>query len=880
RLQSKKGLVRFFRRSKEWVYYTAHGVDSDLVSREAFKNTSAISFHGGLPSITISVKLFSSLAPALLAKNLCIEVWEQEAGSNNRWTRRLSASPGNVEALMADILSGDWEGRQDEDAASGTAVLMSAFCTAGGAVGVAYANTAFRNLGLLELADISDLEGVVVQIGARECLFEEHGPQIPELEQVMARCDVLCTPKSPKAFKGTKDGAIKDLAQLCRVDGVGGGGAPATSLGGPAVTSGESGETAHVAAARGMTLALTALTGLLRHLELQDSSNNATFSLTIADELRKYMHYDAAASKAMDVFPSQARFQLAAALGHGGNGGSDLSLFSILNQNVSTMGSRLLRRWLQHPLVDLLEINLRQSMVETLCSEKALLDTLRKGSGMLRGIPDLDKIMQRFLRQPMQGVTLSTLVGIYRAVMRLSAIGDAMDRTIEAANEDRTEAESGPALIRRRIITPLQQAVSDLSKFQSLCEEVVDLEHLRESRGRQVRVRPSFHVELQRLGKELASTSVEMNGILRDVEKASKAPGGKIKLEFNAVHSHHLRVTKKDQALVGKCKAALTLSVQKAGVLFTTDSLRAVDARATRLKEQYEDVQSKIVAQALKIASTYAPVLSSAAKIISELDVLMSMAVCIHLWDWVRPKLLPVGSQVIDIKGLRHPSVEAARGSGLFIPNDIKVANESRLAFVTGPNMAGKSTFIRSAGIACLLAQIGSFVPAEEATMAVVDRICCRVGASDNQLRGVSTFMAEMLETTAILKKVSRRTLVIVDELGRGTSTCDGFGIAWAVADRLLSSGALCLFATHFHELTSMEQEKGGQGIQNLHARHNSCINISVSTETALPFTRQVTQGSCDRSFGIHVARIADFPAHVVSEAESLAKALERGQPL
>ncbi|CAM9130489.1 unnamed protein product, partial [Hapterophycus canaliculatus] len=593
-VQSKKGLVRFFRRSKEWVYYTAHGVDSDLVSREAFKNTSAISFQGGLPSITISVKVFSSLAPALLAKNLCIEVWEQEAGSNNRWTRRLSASPGNVEALMADLVSGDGEGKQDEDAASGMAVLLSAFCTAGGAMGVAYANTAFRSLGLLELADMSDLEGVVVQIGARECIFEEQGPHVAEVEQVMARCDVLCTPKPSKAFKGSKDEAIKDLAQLCRVDGVGGGGGgggDAASFGGPNAASEESAETAHVAAARGMTLALAALAGLLRHLELQDSSNHGTFSLTIADELRKYMHYDAAASKAMDVFPSQTRFQIAAALGHGGNGGSDLSLFSILNQNVTSMGSRLLRRWLQHPLVDLQDIKLRQSMVETMCSEKALLDTLRKGSGMLRGMPDLDKIMQRFLRQPMQSGTLSTLVAVYRAVMRLSAIADAMDDAIEAAAEDGNKEESGPMLLRRRIISPLQQAVADLSKFQSLCEEVVDLEHLRESRGRQVRVRPSFHTELQRLGKELADTSEEMNDILRDVEKASKAPAGKIKLEVNAVHSHHLRVTKKDQALVGKCKSALTLSVQKAGVLFTTDRLRAVDARATRLKEQYEDVQ-------------------------------------------------------------------------------------------------------------------------------------------------------------------------------------------------------------------------------------------------------------------------------------------------
>ncbi|CAM9231946.1 unnamed protein product, partial [Pylaiella littoralis] len=874
-LETIGGLVRFFRRSKEWVHYTVHGLDTDLVSREAFRNTSAVSSQSGLPSLTISVKVFSSLVPALLANNLRIEVWEQKPGSNTRWTKRLSASPGNVEAIMADISSGEGEGQHGEDAASGAAVMMSTYATGSGDVGVAYVNTAFRNLGLLEF-QLADLEGVVVQIGARECIMEEQMPSQQMVEEVMARCNVLCTTKSLKNFKGSKEGVVKDLAALVRVDGVvgEGDGAATAALRGASMAGGETAETHHVVAARGMALALTALQGLFQHLALlEDSSNKGTFSLTI-DELRKYMQYDAAASKAMGVFPSPSRFQLAAALGHGDAGGLDFSLFSILNKTRTSMGSRLLRRWLQHPLVDVQEINLRQSMIETICSEKALMDTLQKGSGMLRGLPDLDKIMQRFLRTPIRA-TLATLLGVYRAVMRLSSIAGALDDAIEGSDEDGNDRESGPLLLRKRIISPLQKVVSDLSKFQSLCEEVIDLDHLQESAGKQVRVRPQFHTELQRLGQELSHASRDMMDVVEDVEKDSKAPAGRIKLEFNAVHSNHLRVTKKDQALVGKCKAALTLSVQKAGVLFTTDKLRSIDARATRLKEQYADVQSQIVLQALTVAGTYAPVLSSAAKIVAEMDVLLSLSVCVHDWDWVRPRLLPLGKQIIDIKELRHPSVEAARGSGLFIPNDIEMGNDSRLAIVTGPNMAGKSTFIRSVGIACLLAQIGSFVPASKATMAVTDRICARVGASDNQLRGVSTFMAEMLETTAILKKANRQSLVIVDELGRGTSTRDGFGIAWAVADRLRSSGALCLFATHFHELTTIEQEMGGKGVQNLH--------VTAEADPAsnkLTMLYKVTQGSCDRSFGIHVARIANFPAHVVSEAESLATALENGEPL
>ncbi|CAM9431775.1 unnamed protein product, partial [Ascophyllum nodosum] len=900
-LESTPGLIRFFRRSKEWLYYTCHGTDADFVGREAFKSSTVVSSQGGLPSVSISVKIFSSLVPVLLERNLRIEVWEQEPGSTTRWRLRRAASPGDVEALMADISPGDGEAQPEEDATSSMAVMMSAVATAGGGVGVAYVNTAFRTMGLLQFQDsneLADLEGVVIQVGARECLLADQGPFRKKIEEVMGRSDVLCTQKPHKFFKGGEDEIIKDLADLTGLGGVDG---AASFVRGADGLSGKDSETRHLAAGRGMTLALSALRCLVRHLGLvEDSANHGTFSLVI-DELRKYMHYDAAASKAMGVFPSRTRFRLAAALGHGdpGSNTSDFSLFSILNRTCTAMGSRRLKgqvvarccnaySWLQHPLVDLKAINQRQAMVQTLCNEKALVDTLQKGHGMLRGMPDLDKIVQRFLRKPVR-VTLATLLGVYRAVMRLASVAAALSGAIDGSNthDKSTEDLDGSLLLRKFYVSPLQQAVSDLSKFQSLCEEVIDLEHMRESGGKQIRVRQSFHEDLERLGQDLDRARSSMVEVLREVEKEAKAGAGKIKLEFSAVHSNHLRVTKKDQGLVGKCKAALTLSVQKAGVLFTTDRLRSVDARATRLKSQYEDVQSKIVDQAITVAATYAPVLSSAAKVISEIDVLVALAVCAHTWDWCRPTLLPVGSQVIKMKELRHPSVEASRGSSNFIPNDVELTHDGRLAIVTGPNMAGKSTFIRSVGIACLLAQIGSFVPAAKASMNVVDRICARVGASDNQLRGVSTFMAEMLETVAILRRVDRRSLVIVDELGRGTSTCDGFGIAWAVADRLTSSGCLCLFATHFHELTALERydkEKDKEnGVQNLHVMAEADPDSNKLTMLYKASSRcflGVTRGSCDRSFGIHVARIANFPAHVVAEAERLAVALEKGEHL
>jgi DNA mismatch repair protein MSH2 len=294
---------------------------------------------------------------------------------------------------------------------------------------------------------------------------------------------------------------------------------------------------------------------------------------------------------------------------------------------------------------------------------------------------------------------------------------------------------------------------------------------------------------------------------------------------------------------------------------------------ADRLKEidsAYAIKSRAIVAEACGVAASYVPVLEAAAAHVAELDAFASMAaaaVAAPGGAWVQPTLTAAGEGDVDVAAGRHPVLEQQEGV-LFIANDYALRRrDSRFQIVTGPNMGGKSTYIRTLGVLSVMAQMGSFVPADAASLPVFDCICARVGAGDTAVKGVSTFMAEMSEAAAILSVATPASLVIVDELGRGTSTYDGFGLAWAISEHLAGATAcMTLFATHFHELTALEKTQ--PGVVNRHV-------TADTTADKITMLYALKDGPCEASFGIHVAELAAFPAGVIAAARAKAAQLE-----
>lgn len=377
--------------------------------------------------------------------------------------------------------------------------------------------------------------------------------------------------------------------------------------------------------------------------------------------------------------------------------------------------------------------------------------------------------------------------------------------------------------------------------------------------------REGYHQDLDELITLSEHGEQAMQNLAQQEREKNDLP--RLKLGFNRVFGYFLELSKaeQDKAPDSFIRRQTLANSER----YITAELKALEDKLMSATEKRKNLEYRLFQELREQICAKSSRITKMAGILAHLDLWQGLAQTARLYKWVRPTLHN-GPEIL-IKAGRHPVVERAQGSENYIPNDLVLDGQTKMLLITGPNMAGKSTILRQTALICILAQLGAYVPAQEANIGICDRVFSRVGASDNLAQGQSTFMVEMTETARILRQSTRRSLVILDEIGRGTSTYDGLSLAWAVIENLLKrqGGVRTLFATHYHELTRLEQQM--TGIRN--------ANIAIREwKDEIIFLRRLVPGPADRSYGIEVAKLAGIPQSVVARARKILKDLDRNQ--
>ena len=582
-------------------------------------------------------------------------------------------------------------------------------------------------------------------------------------------------------------------------------------------------------------LSKQALAFLLLQENIKSDSEEGDYELQAGD-LTSHLTMDRTAMECINLLPPRH-----AGISNVVVGGSQSnnSIFGVLNQCKTKMGVRMLELWLRQPCVDYKTIMYRQNAICKMVEVNGLgRDRLRdEGLGGLRGV-DLDGLCTKlasFGDTANTGGTNKALESLYKlhlfADKMLPILMESLTDLANAGDEDgvseeeKESAEDSDALTA--VFAGLNRVMAELSKSVSLVEAVLDFD----AAPREFLVKASFSEELSEIRDELDSIQQEREEIHESMNKVWEelsGDQGQVRLEesdssggASCVWQFRIPDTNASKMLQQELADDVTVHrLLKNGVYFSTKELRQLGTKKHDLLAEYEKNQREIVQNAMGVAVSYIPVLERASELIAELDVLASLAhvAAFSPHGYCRPDITDNEDDGtgIELKEARHPCVELQENVD-FIPNDFSLVHgESSFLLVTGPNMGGKSTYIRSLGAIIVMAQIGSYVPCSSAKINIVHHLLARVGAGDVQDRGISTFMAEMLEASSILRTATKRSLIVIDELGRGTSTFDGYGLARAISEYIVQNiGCTTVFATHFHELTAMEETE--KAVKNCH---------------------------------------------------------------
>jgi DNA mismatch repair protein MutS len=531
----------------------------------------------------------------------------------------------------------------------------------------------------------------------------------------------------------------------------------------------------------------------------------------------------------------------------------DTSLLAVLDRTITSMGARKLRAWILQPLRNLVELERRQQMIANLLQEPDLLAALRASLKLIR---DIERAVGRLSQA---SGNARDLVALKISLEQIPKLKSELQRLLDrlAFGATRINESGNVELLAQRLQSDLRE-MPELT--EKLTRAVVDDPPLPLKEGGIFR--DGYDVDLDTFRR---ASREGKDWISQLQEREIAATGIKsLKVRYNSVFGYFIEVTKSNLANVPQHYTRKQTTV--GGERFITPELKEMEAKILGADERARQLEYQLFQKLRDQTLCELEPIQQTAAAIAIIDVICALAETARLFRYCRPVLTE--TLRLTIKDGRHPVLDQNLVEEKFVPNDTMLEGENmRLAIITGPNMAGKSTYIRQVALIVLMAQIGSFVPAESAEIGLVDRIFTRVGANDDLARGQSTFMVEMNETSNIVNNATERSLVILDEIGRGTSTFDGLSIAWSVAEFLHDKiRARTLFATHYHELTKLAEERGG--VCN--------FNVAVREwNDQIIFLRKIVPGGADKSYGIQVARLAGLPTEILDRAKDILSHLE-----
>ena len=520
-------------------------------------------------------------------------------------------------------------------------------------------------------------------------------------------------------------------------------------------------------------------------------------------------------------------------------GGKTNTLLGVLDKTSTSMGGRLLRDWILRPLFEKDRITARLDAVEALRDDPLTLAELRETIGSIR---DLERIIARLNIGTANARDMLALANGLVMIPAVKTLLSNFDTVL--LDELQASLHNSPDLTDHILNTLAEEPPATLTEGGI--------------------IRTGFNTELD----ELRSASTEGKSWLSDIQKKEQERSGikNLKVKYNKVFGYYIEISKSNLNMVPEdyIRKQTLVNAER----FITPELKEVESKILGAEDKSKALEYQLFQKLREFVLEFTGKVQESAAALAKIDVICALTECARVYSYTRPHIKE--DETLIIEGGRHPVLDAVMQGERFVPNDALLdGDENRIMIITGPNMAGKSTYIRQTAMLVLMAQMGSFIPADRASIGLVDRIFTRVGAADDISRGQSTFMVEMVETANILNHVTSKSLVILDEIGRGTSTFDGLSIAWAVAEFLHDmpgSQARTQFATHYHELTEMALTR--RGVKN--------YNIAVKEYgDKIIFLRQIVPGGTDKSYGIHVAKLAGLPDSIISRANEILENLE-----